>query len=157
VTASEIIKALGTSWNSPFSLRANQICVPNVSWGMFEWGEADFISVTKSGYITEVEVKVSITDLKKDKDKQKWLNPRYNKMWKSIIKKFYYAIPEELLEEAEKIISKEHGIIKVWLSKSFDYRVQVIRYPEYNKARKLKDSEILNLTRLCAFRYWNGK
>ena len=37
--------------------------------GMYE---ADFITITKSGYLTEVEIKISISDFRADFEKQRY-------------------------------------------------------------------------------------
>ena len=47
-----------------FNLRRN-IVVPNVSWGLLSY-EADFICCSKSGYLTEVEIKRSWEDFQKE-------------------------------------------------------------------------------------------
>ena len=48
----------------PFNGR---IVVPNISTG---YGEADFLSMTKAGYVTEFEIKVSRSDFAADKNKR---------------------------------------------------------------------------------------
>ena len=45
-------------------IRQNLV-VPNVSWGLLNY-EADVVSLTPSGYATEVEIKVSKADLLAD-------------------------------------------------------------------------------------------
>ena len=45
------------------------LVVPNVSWGFFNH-ECDLISISKSGFATEYEIKVSKSDLKADKKKK---------------------------------------------------------------------------------------
>lgn len=44
------------------------IIVPNVSWGL-NLHECDLLIFSKSGYATEVEIKISKQDLLKDKNK----------------------------------------------------------------------------------------
>jgi len=48
---------------APFTGR---ILIPNISMG---YGEADFLSITKSGYVTEFEIKISRSDFAADKKK----------------------------------------------------------------------------------------
>ena len=54
--------------SSFLNFRTN-IVVPNVSWGMFSH-ECDLIRLTPSGYCSEIEIKVSLADLKKDQEKR---------------------------------------------------------------------------------------
>ena len=71
------------------------LIVPNVDWGM-NLHECDILSLSKSGYTTEVEIKVSKHDLLKDK--KKWHGHR-NKN----IAYFFFAVPEKL-----KLIALAH-------------------------------------------------
>ena len=50
-----------------FDVRRN-IIVPNICWGM-NLHECDLLSITKKGYATEIEIKVSKPDLRADRDK----------------------------------------------------------------------------------------
>ena len=52
-----------------FNYRLNLI-VPNISWGAFIWHECDLFIVSKAGYCTEIEIKISKSDLKKDFEKK---------------------------------------------------------------------------------------
>ena len=70
-----------------FNLRKN-IVVPNVSWGLLNY-EADFVSCSKSGYLTEVEIKRSWEDFQKDfKKDHKHDDPR--------VAYFYYCVPKSI-------------------------------------------------------------
>ena len=51
------------------------LVVPNVSWGFFNH-ECDLISISKSGFATEYEIKVSKSDLKADKKKKQSVSVR---------------------------------------------------------------------------------
>lgn len=43
--------------------------IPNLSWGLLDY-EADFVAISKSGYMTEVEIKRSFEDFKADFSKK---------------------------------------------------------------------------------------
>src|SRR5699024_7195503 len=82
--------------------------------------ELDILSVTKSGYATGVEIKVSKSDLKRDLKKRHWElynNSRlenvemYRKLYFGKLKYFYYAVPPELIEDAENQIPDWCGIL----------------------------------------------
>lgn len=51
--------------NSGIFNKRNDIIVPNVSWGLLNH-EADMVVMTKSGYLTEIEIKRSWEDFKAD-------------------------------------------------------------------------------------------
>lgn len=87
LTVDEIQIALRNSgiWN-----KRQDIFIPNLSWGLLDY-EADLVIITKSGYLTEVEIKRSWEDFKADfKKNHKHDDPRvYN---------FHYCVPESILD-----------------------------------------------------------
>jgi len=85
-----------------FGARQN-IIVPNVSWGM-NIHECDLMIIRPSGFAVEVEIKTSMSDLKKDFLKK-------HKHESVMIKEFYYAFPKEMLEKGIKLIPEKAGII----------------------------------------------
>lgn len=73
------------------------ICIPNVY--LYAW-ECDFLRVTKSGYVFEYEVKVSLSDFKADfnkKSKHKRLQDNSSRK----PNRFYYACPNDLIKPDE--------------------------------------------------------
>lgn len=124
--------------------------ISNVSWGL-KLHECDLLSVTKSGYATEVEIKISLADLKADAKKRH--HHRSNK-----IKYLFFAIPDYLYEKAVDYIPERAGIITI--KKRCDigsakYTTCIKRTPQENKnCRKFTDEEIKQLRRLGAMRYW---
>lgn len=50
--------------------RGHTVILPNISHSWLPW-EADLISVTKSNYMNEYEIKISLQDFKKDFEKRK--------------------------------------------------------------------------------------
>jgi hypothetical protein len=120
------------------------IIVNNVSWGLFNH-ECDLVSVSKAGYATEIEIKISRGDLIADK-KKKHAHNNDNRL-----KYLYFAIPSKLLKDIEHI-PKHAGIIEV-----FDMNGRnKCRYIREAKKRptctKLTDKEITQLYRLGCMR-----
>lgn len=70
-------------------------CFPNTQ--LFDW-ESDLLVVSKSGYLTEVEVKNSLADWRADLQKQKFTDLRRKLDFERYIKRFYYAIPDVLYQ-----------------------------------------------------------
>lgn len=73
-----------------FNLRRN-VVVPNVSWGLLNY-EADFVSMSQAGYLTEIEIKRSWQDFLKDFQKSHLHDdPR--------VSFFYYCVPKSILDK----------------------------------------------------------
>jgi hypothetical protein len=85
-----------------FGYRKN-IIVPNISWGA-GLHECDVLILNENGFATEVEIKISRADLKKDFSKS-------HNHSSERIKNFYYAIPEKLLDLALELVPSHAGII----------------------------------------------
>jgi hypothetical protein len=125
-------------------------------------GENDIISVTKSGYIHEYEIKVSKADFKADfkkVEKHKLLEEVYS--W-NIRKKyhsgdyynypnyFYYATPENLIDVSE--IPAYAGLIE--FSQRFPCPTAKKKAPLLHKD-KISEKVLVNLYEKCYYRYWN--
>lgn len=129
------------------------IIVPNVSWGL-QLHECDLLIVNKSGYATEVEIKISLADLKKDAGKR-----HAHKSDK--IKYLYFAIPEKLLphiqhipEHAGILVLKRHRISE---NEAFSYVEQVREAKKNPRSRALFPNEIADVARLGCMRIWRLK
>ena len=126
-----------------FDYRRNFV-LPNVSYGL-HIHECDILAISKSGYATEVEIKVSKADLLKDKEKEH--HHRSDK-----IKAFFFAVPLDMESFALENIPKECGLLCIDEYK----RVLVKRKPIPRKdSRKLTEDEIKKLGDLAMMRYWN--
>ena len=88
-----------------FNFKRN-IIVPNVYWGLWFRHEIDVLVCTPKGYCTEVEIKVSKSDILKDKKKRHGHNDER-------LKYLYFAVPEELKEYALKHIQEHAGLVVV--------------------------------------------
>jgi len=113
--------------------------------------ECDILIVTKNHYLTEVEIKISLSDLKAD-FKKKHQHKDEN------IKNFYYAFPAEMKEKAIELIPKECGIlIAVKKEAGIPYRkIECYRKPKINKeAKPINDIVLSKIYRLGYLRYWN--
>jgi hypothetical protein len=141
VTAQKIEIALSRK----FDYRQNLI-VPNVSWGLW-LHECDLLIMSKSGYLTEIEIKVSTSDLKKDAQKR---HGHHNEK----IKKLYFAIPEKLLKH-ESFIPERAGII-IYNSER-DWCRFHRNAKTNNTAKPLSVEDQYQLARLGALRIWGLK
>lgn len=136
-----------------FTPRINLV-VPNVSWGFLPH-EADLLVMTKAACLYEVEIKVSLADLKADAKKKHCHESKK-------IKYLYFAIPEHLLIKGEQYIPARAGILVVkdhqrgWrrgmMKPSPVRRVEQHRAPVQNGTYKLSDKERYQIARLGALR-----
>ena len=159
-----------------FNLRRN-IVVPNVSWGLLEY-EADFVSLSKSGYLTEVEIKRSWEDFRKDfKKDHKHDDPRVAYFYYCVPKSIAYRVMDALyvVEPFEckwrnyKITSIKDGVPTNAGLITYDNHdqegnecewigIDFIAYAGRRKAaRKLTDQEQLKLAHLGCMRLWDLK
>jgi hypothetical protein len=132
-----------------FNLRQN-LFVPNVFWGMFRY-ECDLIMMSKSGYLTEFEIKISAQDLKRDREK------KHNHM-NDRIRYLYFVFPEKLIKYEEYI--PEHAGIFLYCpeEKRPEYKCRFYRDAKTNKIAKPLDIEDkFRLARLGSLRIWGLK
>lgn len=146
-----------------FNPRQN-IIVPNVSWGIHDeryrsLHECDLLVLSGSSYATEIEIKVSKADLLKDMEK------RHGHVH-NMIRRFYYAVPDDLIEVAEASIPERAGLIAVSTRIATGYRNRMTEsytYEYYNvkyvreckantKATKWTDEQRFQLARLGTMR-----
>ena len=126
--------------------------VPNVSWGLNFIHELDMLVISSSGYATEIEIKVSLSDLKADQKKK---HTHYSQR----IKYFYFAVPEGLQKKALELIPDRAGLIVVREKSKFRQpRTFIAKTAEVNKcAQKLTESDLIKLGKLAAMRIWSLK
>ena len=138
---------------------SKNIVVPNVTTGLFGDHEADLVVVSKSGYLTEIEIKRSWPDFLADFKKRS-----YHKDER--IDKLYYAVPECMFEpvrdylnaRAQELPCYERPGIIVYrtMDEPAWKRILVKAEPVSGKLRKkLTDEEIFKLARLGTLRYWS--
>ncbi len=132
------------------------VIVPNVSWAFGSLHECDLLSLSKSGYATEIEIKVSKADLLKDKEKR-------HSHENDLISYFYFAVPEKLKEIALAEIPVRAGLyvieeFKVLNSNKKILHVNKIRTAVKNaKSVKWSLENKLHLAHLGAMRILNLK
>jgi hypothetical protein len=145
-----------TKAGSPFHYRKHFLACPNLSWGLLNW-EADLAVFTKSGFLWEIEIKISESDWKQDQNKQKWT---YMDRWRDrgdlTPKRFYYAAPQGLAERWSEIgIPEWAGVVSVEESRG-RVKAKIIKECKDNGgARKATESELLRAARLSSMRYWS--
>lgn len=129
-------------------IRQNLI-VPNVSWGIVSsLHECDLLSLSNSNYATEIEIKVSKSDLLKDKEKM-------HGHFHNHIARLYFAVPQKLEDLALFEIPERAGLYSVSKDLNYQgrYKVKLIRQCKRNtNAVQWSDDDRVRLARLGALR-----
>jgi hypothetical protein len=154
MTAKEVQHALTYSQNSPFYIRSH-IVVPNVYWGLGFHHELDLLSISIPTHIgTEIEIKVSKGDIKRDKEKR---HGHYDER----IRHLFFAGPIELQEAFFEYAPPEAGIITVYYGEKevYYHRKYQCVFRRNAKPRKgfrpFTDKEVFKLMQLGNMRYWS--
>ena len=138
--------------------------IPNLSWGLLNH-EADFCVIKNTGYLTEIEIKRSFEDLKKDFKKDVFHDD-------DRVSRFYYCLPISLKERAENLFEEQkEKLINFYGcepdSVTAEHIPAVIYYDEEGKlttnggwperlnTRKLFLEERDKIGRLMSLRYWD--
>jgi len=147
----EMEQALWMHW----ARKDQKVMCLNVSWGMFNH-ECDILVLNKDNTFTEVEIKISKADIKKDLTKSHKHKDYHNR-----IHKLYFAIPERLEnEEIFSLIPDHAGIMVVYgqLPKTYiTIRRQAKPQLVDGKPYKATEKEIRKLGYLMQFRFWRER
>ena len=120
--------------------------LPRTRWGINGINhECDLIALSKTGTLHEIEIKISKSDLLAEK--------RKNHNHKSrIIKRFWYAVPEEMKDFALLHIPEKAGLITCDRGCS-----SVIRRAYAGKSEKPNQEVVEHMYELLQMRYWSEK
>lgn len=126
--------------------------------------ETDMIVLSKAGYAHGLELKISKSDLKAEfKNKKQHGNPPFGHLYSkeelleryyNMFKYFSFAFPENLTQEALKIVPKHFGLYAVNKNK---FLVNQIRKPKLLFNYKWTDFQQYDLLRLGNMRVYNLK
>lgn len=129
------------------TLKFNLPC-ENVKYLFSDW-EIDVLSMNKSDYLTEFEVKISRSDFKADAKKRKW--QFYEKRIETMVSNyFYYACPKGLILENE--IPVFAGLAYV----SNDGIEVIKKAPLLHKAKHNRDKVLTKFCRIMSERNYLG-
>lgn len=131
------------------------LIVPNAYLGFWEM---DVAVVTPSGYLWEVEVKLTKSDWKADLKKEKWehfemmLGPETK-----VPSRFYYCVPPELVAGGiPEWVPEKAGVlvIRPQPNTNYNYRIDGARAPKRIHNNKLDHRHIVSLYRKIYARMW---
>ncbi len=150
ITAKDIQRRLVQYWRH----KGNHTYLPNC---YFAGGECDFISITQSGYVHEMEIKVSLQDLWADILKDKWKHKDRN-----AISYFWYCVPESLYLKIPQWLTCCSNIGILAFSNGCGTTLGGMPYincaikreaTKYKNARKLTDYEMHDILKKSWYRY----
>ena len=124
------------------------ICMPQLI--MFFGHEIDFLAVRQTGYVIEVEIKRSLSDMKAEARKKH--NHESNK-----VVEFYYCFPKDILEQCTPFVPDRAGILSI-VHNGYRWKVSVVKSPKRHKeAVKLTTKEVGKILRYSNYRIWGLK
>lgn len=122
--------------------------------GGIEIKDADVLSVTRAGMITETEVKVSISDMQREIKTKRYKHSRMMGKFASLYPMahyFYFAVPKELEESATRVIDERYpyaglllystGNISVYSSGN----IQMVKSAKRLKRKPLGQKELFEI------------
>lgn len=132
-----------------------KLVVPNVTRmsGLVEF-ETDLLILTKSRYATGVEIKVSKSDFQNEFKKiQYHYGEEMDDVFYGMFKNFYFAFPENLVEECIVDVPSRFGILSV----DKKGKVSELRASELLYNKKWSEKDYNNLMRIGCMRIYNLK
>ena len=131
--------------------RGHKFIVPNIQ--LFQ-GEADLISITRSGYIHEYEIKRTLSDFRADfknkPSKHDAIKSRDPKRYSPAY--FWSAIDEEVIEKCE--VPDYAGLIKIQ-NLHGHYFMRIIKEAPRLHREKANDKFLIMLGEKMYWRYWS--
>lgn len=143
-----------------FKFNHNLVVHGVCDWSFIVGFESDLVVLTKSGYASGVEIKVTKSDLKNDLKKKHIKsidNPKMFERYFGTLKHFYYAVPTKLKEAALEQIPSFSGLITVEKDEMYGFRCKVVREPKILFKHKWTDAKRYDLARLGAMRIFGLK
>lgn len=127
--------------------------MPEWSMGGRYWNRrgnsrADLVILTKSHYLTEVEIKVTRSDWNADRLKDKW-----RQEYRPHVSRFFYAVTPLLAESVPDWVPSTAGILVV---NPGNY-VKELRAARRVKAAPVSEETVRRMYEACYFRYWRDR
>lgn len=113
-------------------------------------GRADLAMISKAGYVTEIEIKVSVRDWRADQHKLKWMKHGWTRPH---IARFFYAVPSPLANKIPEWVPTDAGILIVRGGPGFD-TVKEQRAARRYTARPLSAVQLQQIDQAYYYRFW---
>jgi hypothetical protein len=141
-------------WNYYDGLH-HQLVAPNIN---LHYSEADMITVMKSGYVNEIEIKISKADFKNDfkhKKRKHWMMEKVRDTQafeKFSANYFWYAIPKALHPKIDFPIPDYYGLIVIDEPLKF---ISIIKRAKLLHKGKITQKQLHRIGRSLTYKYWN--
>lgn len=129
--------------------RMNTI-VPNVSWGLGLNHECDMLVLDSKGRFTEIEIKISASDLKADFNKK-------HRHQSKIISRLIYAMPDWLCDSHAHLIPSDCGLISVFEVRPKVFKAKWVKICKHDKYSRPSQKQIEKFYHLGCMRIWSLK
>jgi hypothetical protein len=106
-------------------------------------GQPDVIGVTKGRYLTEVEIKRSISDFKADFKKPHRANRVF--YMPNQPRQFYYLVPQDLVEQVKTLLPNWAGLMT---TDSVGWITVLVKSPVNSESKKLGVKDCARLSRM---------
>lgn len=111
---------------------------------------ADFVAVTKAGYLTEFEIKISASDWRSEKERRKWMVSRPH------VRQFYYVVPEHLASKVPDFVPATAGILAARPDGDRDWIVEH-RPATRMRALKVEPAWLRQMQVNAYYRFWHAE
>jgi hypothetical protein len=140
-----------------YSGLGHKLIAPNI---YLHYSEADLITVQASGYVNEIEIKITKADFKRDFEKRKhkyYTAARAKKVVRSfahIPNYFWFAFPEPLLDKIDFDVPDYYGLIAI---KDLGHGLgapNIHRRAKFLHKKKITDKQVRQIARSLMFKMW---
>jgi hypothetical protein len=159
ITSREIVNSLCAHHWEP----TTHLLVPNAC-SLCGW-EQDLVVIHKSGFMEEVEVKISASDYRREFSDRSFDKFRKHSIFRgelepghgsSRVRRFWFAMPAELAEKLAGEIPEYAGLLSVKRAAVRSQCVTIVKKaPILRGSRKLEPEEQIAVLRLAHLRYWD--
>ena len=171
MTSLDIQRALCGYWDVNLWNPRKVLAVRN-STGVAGW-DADLLIIHPSGWADEIEIKVSLSDFKREFTKKAHKHrslqeglPDFNLVgWKAvddwtkckphIVRRFWFAVPSELADKVRPLVPRYAGLITVEPGRHCGVPRKVLKAPQLKMARQLTPEEQRAAIDSVYYRYWS--
>jgi hypothetical protein len=137
----------------------HKLIAPNI---YLHYSEADLITVQTSGYVNEIEIKITKADFKGDfkKRKHKYMTESHNGYMRKVNfdlpNYFWFAFPQSLMSKIDFDIPDYYGLITIEDLGLDCYLPCIYRRAKMMHKKKVTNKQIRQIARSMMFKMWRG-
>lgn len=112
--------------------------------------QADFVAITKAGFLAEFEIKVSASDWRTEKERLRFERPRRH------VRQMYYVVPEALVDRCPPFVPPWVGLLVGQAGEWRDH-LKEVRPAVRQRADRVDPRFIEHWRSNCYFRFWDAE